>query len=128
MWPAGPRLPLSTSTNDNDRDINPINQSYYALGAARLATKVANPFKGLIPAPSALAGDTITVQQLLLAYPEFTAVSLQRNTGGDSYYHSLQVGAAKRMGYGLTAQWPTPSPSSWRRCATSSPAIPSPRR
>ncbi len=100
----GTRLPLSTSTSDNDRDINPLNQSYYALGATRLTTKIPNPFKGLIPQPSPLAGDTITVAQLLVPYPEFTAVSLQRNTGGDSYYHSLQAGANKRLSYGLNVQ------------------------
>jgi hypothetical protein len=99
----GTRLPLSTGNSDNDRNINALDQSYYALGA-RLNARVPNPFKGLIPAPSPLAGDTITVAQLLAPYPQFTAVSLQRNTGGDSFYHSLQVSANKRFSAGLTFQ------------------------
>jgi hypothetical protein len=99
----GTRLPLSTSSNDNDRNINALDQKYYALGS-RLTARLPNPFRGLIPAPSPLAGDTITVAQLLAPYPQFTAVSLQRNTGGDSYYHSLQVSANKRFSTGLTFQ------------------------
>ncbi|MBI1787586.1 MAG: TonB-dependent receptor [Acidobacteria bacterium] len=102
----GTRLPLSTNSlgNDNDRNINPLDQRYFALGGTRLNTRIPNPFKGLIPTPSPLAGDTITVAQLLVPYPEFTAVSLQRNTGGDSYYHSLQASVNKRIGSGLTLQ------------------------
>ncbi len=100
----GTRLPLSSSTSDNERDIDPMDQKYYTLGT-RLNAKVPNPFKGLIPAGSSLAADTITVQQLLRPYPQFTAVTLQRNTGGDSYYHSLQSTVNKRMGHGLTVQF-----------------------
>lgn len=43
--------------------------------------------------------------QLLAPYPQFTAVSLQRNTGGDSYYHSLQTSVNKRFSAGLTFQF-----------------------
>jgi hypothetical protein len=75
-----------------------------ALGS-RLTSRVPNPFQGLIPAPSPLAGETITVAQLLAPYPQFTAVSLQRNTGGDSYYHSLQTSVNKRFSAGLTFQF-----------------------
>ena len=99
----GTRLPLSTSTSDNDRNIDPLNQSYNSLGA-RLNAKIPNPFKGLIPAPSALAGDTITVGQLLLPYPQYVSGSLQRNTGGESWYHSMQLSVNKRFGRGLTTQ------------------------
>jgi len=103
----GTKLPLSTSTSDNDRQKNFLDQKYYSLGS-RLNVQVPNPFKGLIPAPAAegLAGDTIAVKQLLVKYPHFpiNQFSLQRNTGGDSYYHSLQTTANKRFSHGLTAQ------------------------
>ncbi|MCX6623728.1 MAG: carboxypeptidase-like regulatory domain-containing protein [Acidobacteria bacterium] len=99
----GTRLPLSTGTGDNDRNLNALDQKFYSLGS-RLNVRVPNPFKGLIPLPSGLAGDTVTVGQLLVAYPQFSAVSLQRNTGGDSYYHSLQATVNKRFNHGLTAQ------------------------
>ncbi len=99
----GTRLPLSSATSDSDRSINSFDQKYYALGS-RLNARIPNPFQGLIPAPSPLAGDTITVAQLLAPYPQFTAVTLQRNTGGDSYYHSLQASANKRLSAGLIFQ------------------------
>jgi hypothetical protein len=103
----GTRLPFSTNGhgNDNDRNINPLDQTRFALGGTRLNTRIPNPFLGLIPAPSPLAGTTITVAQLLAPYPQFTAVSLQRNTGGDSYYHSLQTGVNRRFGNGLMIQF-----------------------
>jgi hypothetical protein len=47
-----------------------FDQNYYSLGS-RLNARIANPFKGLIPQPSSLTGDTITVAQLLMPYPEF---------------------------------------------------------
>jgi hypothetical protein len=70
-----------------------------------LNVRVANPFKGLIPQPSALAGDTITVSQLLNPYPHFGSINLIRTMGGTSNYHSLQIGANKRFRHGLSAQF-----------------------
>ncbi len=103
----GTKLPLSTGTGDNDRNKNYLDQKYYALGS-RLNVQVANPFYGLIPAPAAnnLAGTKVTVRQLLVPFPHFpeNGYSLQRNTGGDSYYHSLQMTVNKRLSHGLTAQ------------------------
>jgi hypothetical protein len=70
-----------------------------------LNQRVANPFKGLIPQPSALAGDTITVSQLLMPYPQFTNINLIRTMGGTSNYHSLQFSANKRISHGLSGQF-----------------------
>jgi len=100
-------VPLSTSTSDNDRQLNYLDQKYYSLGS-RLNVQVPNPFKGLIPAPAAngLAGNTVAVRQLLVKFPHFPEgqFSLQRNTGGWNYYHSLQTTLNKRFSRGLTAQ------------------------
>jgi len=106
------KLLLATGSGDSGRQINAgwngtggvFDQKYIALGA-RLNAKVANPFKGLIPQPSSLAGDTITVSQLLMPYPQFTSVNLIRTMGGTSNYNSLQIGANKRMSHGLSAQF-----------------------
>jgi len=106
------RLVLSTSASDSGRIINAgwngtggtFDQKYYSLGA-RLNQKIPNPFKGLIPAPSALAGDTITVSQLLMPYPQFTSINLIRTMGGTSNYHSLQISANKRLSHGLSGQF-----------------------
>jgi hypothetical protein len=91
-------LLLSSSSSDSGRVINAgwngtggtFDQSYYSLGA-RLNARVPNPFKGLIPVPSSLAGDTITVAQLLMPYPQFGNITLSRTMGGSSYYNSLQI-------------------------------------
>lgn len=63
-----------------------------------------NPFKGLILIPSSLAGETITVAQLLMPYPQFGNITLSRTMGGSSYYNSLQIGVNKRFSRGLNAQ------------------------
>lgn len=105
-------LITSTSAGDSGRVINgpgngtgiTYDQKYYPL-AARLNVKVPNPFKGLIPLPSSLAGDTITVAQMLMPYPQFGGISFVRTSGGSSYYNSLQAGANKRFGHGLNAQF-----------------------
>jgi hypothetical protein len=108
----GSNLLLSSSAGDSGRIINAgwngtggtFDQKYYSLGA-RLNARIANPFKGLIPAPSALAGDTITVSQLLMPYPHFGNINLIRTMGGTSNYHSLQIGANKRLSHGLSVQF-----------------------
>jgi hypothetical protein len=103
---------LSTSASDSGRVINAgwngtcltFDQRYCSLGT-RLNARVSNPFKGLIPQPSALAGDTITVAQLLMPYPHFGNINLTRTMGGSSYYNSLQLGVNKRFSHGLNAQF-----------------------
>ncbi len=45
--------------------------------------------QGAYPAPSSLAGDTITVAQLLMPYPQYGNVTLSRTSGGSSYYNSI---------------------------------------
>ena len=106
------QLLLSTGGGDSGRVINAgwngtggvFDQKYISLGA-RLNARVPNPFKGLIPQPSALAGDTITVSQLLNPFPQFQNINLIRTMGGTSNYNSLQIGANKRMSIGLSAQF-----------------------
>ena len=104
-------LITSSSASDSGRVINAgwngtggtFDQSYYTLGA-RLNARIPNPFKGLIPQPSSLAGDTITVAQLLMPYPQYGNVTLSRTSGGTSYYNSLQMGLNHRLRFGLSAQ------------------------
>jgi hypothetical protein len=113
-------LMLATSASDSGRIIDgpgngtggTYNQSYYGLGS-RLNARIPNPFLGLIPAASPLGQSTITVSQLLQPFPEFTSISVNRDSGGTSAYNSqggtsnynsLQIGALKRLNYGLNAQ------------------------
>ncbi len=69
-----------------------------------LAAMVPNPFYGISQfATTALANPTVSVQQLLLPYPQFTGVS-SNDGSGFSWYHALSVRAEKRFSHGLTLQ------------------------
>ena len=67
---------------------------------AALAATVPNPFAGLLPG-SSINGSTITVANLLRAYPEFSGVTESTLTNGGSYYHSLSVKLQRRFSNGL---------------------------
>ena len=79
---------------------------------ATLTTKVTNPFKGLLPGNASLNGSTVSVAQLLAAYPEFpvegdsTSVSSgvveQNATIGSSTFNSLNVRVEKRLSHGVS--------------------------
>jgi len=112
---VGQRAPnLITSTGAGDAGVvinggwngtgGTFDQKNYGLGA-RLNARVPNPFLGLIPAPSALAGTTVTVAQMLEPYPSFGNVNLNRTPGGKSHYHSLQLSGVKRFGAGASVQF-----------------------
>jgi hypothetical protein len=81
------------------RDINANPAAQYALAQQNPAyfnASVPNPFAGLIPSNPALNGATITRQQLLKPYPQFTSVSYAFESVGKLWYDSLQVSATKR--------------------------------
>lgn len=107
-----PNLIASTGAGDAGKVINAgwngtggaFDQRYYGLGA-RLNQRVPNPFLGLIPAPSNLAGATVTVSQLLEPYPAFGNINLNRSPGGKSHYHSLQLSGVKRFDSGMNIQF-----------------------
>lgn len=107
-----PNLISSTGAGDAGKVINAgwngtggtFDQRYYNLGA-RLNARLPNPFLGLIPAPSNLAGATVTVAQLLNPYPAFGNINLNRTPGGKSHYHSLQISGAQRFAAGASIQF-----------------------
>jgi hypothetical protein len=76
---------------------------------AALNTQVANPFFGIIKT-GPLASATVPQAQLLLPYPQFTALSGQIQGGvvspfsfiGDSVYHALTVKVERRFSNGLS--------------------------
>ncbi|MBM3786511.1 MAG: carboxypeptidase regulatory-like domain-containing protein [Acidobacteria bacterium] len=104
-------LIVASGAGDSGRSINnasngtggAFDQRFFGLGA-RLNARVPNPFLGLIPQPSALAGPTITVAQLLNPLPQFQNITHTREMGGTSVYHSLQMGANHRLRSGLSLQ------------------------
>jgi hypothetical protein len=80
--------------------MNQINPQYFSMGTA-LLDQVANPFFGLIP-NGALSQRTVQRGQLLLPYPQYTALNDPGGYMGTSSYHSLQVKAEKRFNSGGT--------------------------
>jgi hypothetical protein len=66
-----------------------------------LTAQVPNPFAGLLPGTS-LNGATITRQQSLLPYPQFTAFNVQDYNVGKIWYNALQITIQKRYSHGLT--------------------------
>jgi hypothetical protein len=83
---------------------NQLPASYFSLGNA-LNAQVANPFYGIITTPgSSLAQPTIQAKQLLVQYPQYTAVNAFRKPGANSNYQSFTLSANKRFSKGLQAQ------------------------
>ncbi|HEY3840719.1 MAG TPA: carboxypeptidase regulatory-like domain-containing protein, partial [Bryobacteraceae bacterium] len=98
----------------------PVTNTYNALSAANLAkgnvllggnpnnlnNQVPNPFAGLLPGTS-LNAATVPTQQLLLPFPEFTALQQQNIPVGGVWYNSLQTNLQKRYdkGFSLTASY-----------------------
>ena len=64
-----------------------------------LGAQVANPFYPLLPGTS-LSGTTVARSQLLLPFPQFTAVNYNTNQGY-SYYHAMQTRFEKRFAHGF---------------------------
>ncbi len=62
---------------------------------------VPNPFRGLIPSNAGLNGATISRQQLLLPFPQFTGVTVTGENVGKLWYNSLQASLEKRLSAGF---------------------------
>ena len=89
-------------------NIDQLPPQYLSLGSA-LNSQVANPFYGQFTT-GALAGKTVPQYQLLLPYPQFTAVNLSQITAGaSSSFNALTFKFSRRFSAGLQAfvtyQW-----------------------
>lgn len=80
-----------------------LNSLPVAERAAFFNAPVANPLQGLLPG-SAFNGATVPRQQLLVAYPQYSQVSLQNLPIGGQSNHSLQMKGTRRYANGLAAQ------------------------
>ncbi|MDQ2948550.1 MAG: TonB-dependent receptor, partial [Acidobacteriota bacterium] len=89
----GVKLPITYA-------LDQLPDQYLSLGNA-LLQPVANPFYGIVTSGT-LSTATITANQLLRPYPQYTGVSYAQLPGGSSTYHSLQVRVEKRLAAGLT--------------------------
>ena len=88
---------VSTSKNMNSVTA----EQYLANGANLTGTTVANPFAGLLPG-SSLNGATMTLQQSLLPYPQFTGITETGRSIGTTRYNSFLIRFEKRLSAGLT--------------------------
>ena len=89
------------------RGFNELNTEQLALGDVRkggnpnyLNERLPNPFENLLPG-SSLNTSTVTRQQLLRPFPQFTSFNRQAITNGKVWYNALQVAASKRYSHGL---------------------------
>jgi hypothetical protein len=60
-----------------------------------------NPWYGIITDPNSGMSSSIQGYQLLLPYPQFTAVGTDVRMIANSTYHALQISAEKRYTNGL---------------------------
>ena len=110
--PAGMVLELSYQYNQarglpiND-NLNVVPASFLSTSAERdqavinrLTANVANPFAGLLPGTT-LNGSTVQLQQLLVAFPQYTGVTIQGANLGYSNQHVLSLTAQKRFSAGF---------------------------
>lgn len=68
--------------------------------ASALSATVTNPFAGLLPGTS-LNGSTISVSNLLRAFPEFSGVTENNMNSGGSYFHQLSARLSRRLSKGF---------------------------
>ncbi len=94
---AAPPSDFTGAINENKNQLDP---KYLSLGT-QLTQPVANPFFGILSGP--LGGQTVQYSQLLRPYPQYTGVTRNSPTFGNSVYHAFQMKVEKRMSHGLTA-------------------------
>jgi len=87
---------LSTS-----KSINDVSYAVYMSKGSTLTTTVTNPYAGLLPGTS-LNGATMTLEQSLRPYPQFSGITENGRTIGTSRYDSAQVRIEKRFSAGFT--------------------------
>ncbi|WP_321474257.1 TonB-dependent receptor [uncultured Paludibaculum sp.] len=92
----------SGGAGEQQRRLNFIPEKYLSLGSV-LNQQVANPFFGLIPSNLTLGQAKISRQNLLMAYPHLSQLTLVQDGSGSSVYHSGQFTLTKRFAHGLQA-------------------------
>jgi len=81
-------------------NLDQLNPAYLSLGNA-LNSQVPNPYYGIIPSGQ-LSNPTITLQQSLLPFPQFTSVNGGYTYNGVSFYNAFTLKIEKRFSQGFS--------------------------
>ncbi|MBI5084740.1 MAG: TonB-dependent receptor [Acidobacteria bacterium] len=95
------RLPVNLPLNFIP--LNELEKLPVAQRAAYFTERIPNPMAGLLP-NSGINTATVPRSQLLLAYPQYTGVTLQSVPIGTQDYHSIQVRLTRRFNNGIMYQ------------------------
>ncbi len=76
-------------------------QQYLTNGSSLTGTTIPNPYAGLLPGTS-LNGSTMTLQQSLMPYPQYTGVTESEMPLGAARYDALVFNLEKRLSQGLS--------------------------
>jgi hypothetical protein len=79
---------------------SPFRDAAQVANASALSATVTNPLAGLLPGTS-LSGSTISVSNLLRAFPEFSGVTENNMNSGGSYFHQLSARLSRRLSNGF---------------------------
>jgi hypothetical protein len=91
---------LQDGGDNNINNLDQLNPSYLSLGNA-LNTQVPNPYFGLIT-NGQLSTSTITLQQSLLPFPQYTSVLAGWFYPGASFYNAFTLKVEKRLSQGFS--------------------------
>ncbi len=82
---------------------NQIPDQYQSMGTG-LNARVANPFNGIILAPTSAYYNqaTVPISMLLAPYPQYTGINAYRKPGGNATYQAFVAKVQKRYKNGLT--------------------------
>ncbi len=84
------------------RSLDTVTYGQYETNGSNLTgTTVPNPYAGLL-AGSSLNGATMTLQQSLLPYPQFTGITQSGMSIGTTRYDGLRIRLEKRLSAGLS--------------------------
>jgi hypothetical protein len=83
------------------KDINGITYAQYISNGTKLTGTVTNPFAGYLPGTS-MNGATMTLEQSLKPYQQYSGITESGRTIGTSRYDSVQLRVEKRFSKGLT--------------------------
>jgi hypothetical protein len=97
---AGYLANKGTHLQSPNNNLDQLNPAYFAM-RDNLNTQVPNPYYGLI-ANGQLSTPTITLQQSLLPFPQFTSVSGGYSYQGISFYNAFTLKVEKRFSQGFS--------------------------